>query len=80
MQAGVFMYQLSSEVSLWKSPCTSALQTFMAPCRRWSTGPHLHFEAEPLHLLDVLESPSAEQLKSMEQSPQWRQRSVEASR
>ena len=23
---------------------------------RWSTGPHLHFEAEPLHLLDVLES------------------------
>ena len=33
---------------------------------RWSTGPHLHFEAEPLHLLDVLESPSAEQLKSME--------------
>ena len=47
---------------------------------RWSTGPHLHFEAEPLHLLDVLESPSAEQLKSMEQSPQWRQRSVEASR
>ena len=62
MQAGVFMYQLSSEVSLW------------------STGPHLHFEAVPLHLLDVLESPSAEQLKSMEQSPQWRQRSVEASR
>ena len=47
---------------------------------RWSTGPHLHFEAEPLHLLDVLESPSAEQLKSMEQAPQWRQRSVEASR
>ena len=47
---------------------------------RWSTGPHLHFEAEPLHLLDVLESPSAEQLKSMEQTPQWRQRSVEASR
>jgi hypothetical protein len=28
----------------------------------------------------VLESPSAEQLKSMEQTPQWRQRSVEASR
>jgi hypothetical protein len=28
----------------------------------------------------VLESPNAEQLKSMEQSPQWRQRSVEASR
>ena len=47
---------------------------------RWSTGPHLYFEAEPLHLLDVLESPSAEQLKSMEQTPQWRQRSVEASR
>ena len=47
---------------------------------RWSTGPHLHFEAEPLHLLDVLESPSAEQLKSMEKTPQWRQRSVEASR
>ena len=47
---------------------------------RWSTGPHLHFEAEPLHLLDVLESPRAEQLKSMEQMPQWRQRSVEASR
>ena len=40
---------------------------------------HLHFEAEPLHLLDVLERPSAEQLKSMEQTPQWR-RSVEASR
>ena len=33
-----------------------------------------------LHLLDALERPSAEQLKSMEQSPQWRQRSVEASR
>ena len=29
---------LSREVSLWKSPCTSALQTFMAPCRRWSVG------------------------------------------
>ena len=32
---------------------------------RWSTGPHLHFEAEPMHLLDLLESPSAEQLKWM---------------
>ena len=47
---------------------------------RWSTGPHLHFEAEPLHLLDALESPSVEQLKSMEQTPQWRQRSEEARR
>ncbi len=30
---------------------------------RWLTGPHLYFEAEALHLLDVLESPSADQLK-----------------
>ena len=47
---------------------------------RWSIGPHLHFEAEPLYLLDVLESPSPEQLKSMEQMPQCHQPSVEASR
>jgi hypothetical protein len=44
------------------------------------SSPHLHFEAEPLHLLDALKTPSAEQLKSMEQTPQWRQRLVEASR
>ena len=55
----------------------------IGPCGnkgRWSTIPHLHFEAEPLHLLDVLKSASAEQVKSMEQTPQWHQRSVEASR
>ena len=27
---------------------------------RWSTSAHLHFEAEPMHLMDLLESPTAE--------------------
>ena len=53
---------------------------FCGNAGRCSTGLHLHFEAEPLHLLDLLESPSAEQLKSMEQTPHWHQPSVEASR
>ena len=54
------------EETVWRHPGTGAL---VPPGGR-----------NLLHLLDVLESPSAEQLKSMEQMPQWRQRSVEASR
>ena len=38
---------------------------------RWSTGPHLHFEVEPLRLLHRLEHPSAQQLQSLEQRPRW---------
>lgn len=38
---------------------------------RWSTGPHLHFEVEPVTLLRRLERPRAGQLKDLQKQPRW---------
>ena len=47
---------------------------------RWSTGPHLHFEVEPLRLIHRLENPTPHQWRSLEQEPRWAGSSDEASR
>ena len=47
---------------------------------RWSTGPHLRFEVEPLRLIHRLENPTPDQWRSLEQEPRWAGSSDEASR
>ena len=46
----------------------------------WSTGPHLHFEAKPVHLLHSLDRLSAEQLDQLESHPRWLNQLREARR
>ena len=46
----------------------------------WSTGPHLHFEAKPVHLLHSLDRLSAEQLDQLESHPLWLNQLREARR